>query len=99
MSGKSLNVLHRPLLLRQCRYRAPDHLEGHLRQFEVLRQLVQDPATVVAGVMKHGIKELGDEAVESNKAAQTQSSGNGTPAPVTNNRRHRQRTRSWRSRW
>src|ERR1700684_3032524 len=31
MPEKSLNVLHRSLLLRQRRYRAPDHLEGPCR--------------------------------------------------------------------
>jgi hypothetical protein len=50
MPEKSLNVLHRSLLLRQRSYRAPDHLEGQLRQLEVPRQFVQHPPAVVAGV-------------------------------------------------
>src|SRR5450755_614762 len=50
MPEKSLNVLHCSLLLRQRRYRSPDNLEGQLRQFEVLRQFVQHPPAVVAGV-------------------------------------------------
>src|SRR5581483_4510231 len=39
------------------------------------------------------IKELGDEAVKSNEAAQTKSSGNDTPAPVTDYRGHRKHHR------
>jgi hypothetical protein len=48
-SEKSLNVIRRSLLLRQHRYRAPDHLEGQFRQFEALRQFVEHPPAV-AGV-------------------------------------------------
>jgi hypothetical protein len=46
----ALDVLHCPLLLRQCRNRAPDHLEGQLGQLKFLRQSVQNPIPVVVAV-------------------------------------------------
>jgi hypothetical protein len=36
--------------LRQCRNRAPDHLEGQLGQLKFLRQSVQNPIPVVVAV-------------------------------------------------
>src|SRR6266849_1961191 len=64
MPKKSLNVLHRSLLLRQRCYRAPDHLKGQLRQVEVLRQLMQHPPAVIAGVHETAFGVRKDEGLQ-----------------------------------
>src|SRR5713226_4491899 len=78
MPKKSLNVLHRSLLLRQRCYRAPDHLKGQLRQVEVLRQLMQHAPAVIAGVHETAFGVRKDEGLQARSS--------GTPVSRTTDR-------------
>src|ERR1035438_9360672 len=59
----ALDVLYCPLLLRQRRNRAPDHLEGQLGQLKFLRQSAQNPIPVVVAVHEPAFFVREDECI------------------------------------